>query len=111
MIRPQSLTVIEAWDPVCAIDRHLYLNGDIEGGVQKDGMEGLQPYWIELFNFDCENELVHVYVVHFLSIESAREILHNAMENSRRVIRCGGVTDMLSLVEFAAIITGYLADD
>ncbi len=104
MIYPQSLTLREAYDPYLVAERLMFLDGSLDDPLLKHTPSANDPHWIWAFDFDHENTLIHVVVTSYCTLQDAREALENILWMNNKIVKCGGITDMVSEEGFSSFV-------
>lgn len=106
MINPQSMTLIQAYEPYLAVERVMFLDASYVGYLQPEFPDTDKNEWFWLFTFDSGHKEVNVMCRGFETVDNARAALFYTLWNANAVIRVGGVTDHIPQHDYAVLLTG-----
>jgi hypothetical protein len=112
MINPQSLTLMQAYDPYLTSEELLFIQAG-EDAPLRARPSADDPSWIDAFSFDCENIHVHVIIRGYSSVSDAQEWLIAFLDSKRKMFRIGGFTQEMTEEQYASEARGwfYSSDD
>lgn len=103
MISPQSQSLQYCYDPYIAKDQVLFLDANTVGYLHPSVPETINDEWIWVMAFDHKHICVYVAVRGFQTLENAYSALMWLMWASDKVFHVGGVTMLLSPIEYTSI--------
>lgn len=107
MIKYQLPSVKQAYEPWIYSERMMFLDGSLESPIIDYLPDANDNSWIWAFDFDHDTTLIHVCIKKYISLSAARSELIEALMDHRKVVKCGGFTDMLSEEEYLIHFSAY----
>lgn len=96
MIDPQLPSVKQAYEPWLYSERMMFLDGSLDDPILDRMPDAADESWIWVIDLDHDTTLIHVCVKNYVSLSEARRDLIERLMNHKKVLKCGGVTDMIS---------------
>jgi hypothetical protein len=99
MLEPQWMAVKTAYEPWIQMQRHILIDANKNGYATADS-DIFRPENL-CFSFDHTHYEIFVYARGFKTIEAARAALMWCITHTSTLIKCGGVTDLVTALEYA----------